>query len=59
MRLGAVAKALGVSRDTLRRLERQGRITLPRDWAGHRRIGEADLDLLRAILFPNTTSKEK
>jgi excisionase family DNA binding protein len=51
MRRGDVARALGVSRDTFRRLERRGKITAPRDWAGHRRFTEADIARIRALLF--------
>ncbi len=51
MRIAEFAKALGVSRDTIRRLERRGVIAPKRDWAGHRRFTEADLDRMRAILF--------
>ena len=51
VRIAEFAKALGVSRDTIRRLERRGVISAKRDWAGHRRFTEADLDRIRAILF--------
>jgi excisionase family DNA binding protein len=51
MRIGEAANALGVSRDTIRRLERRGAITTSRDWAGHRRFTGADVARLRALLF--------
>jgi predicted site-specific integrase-resolvase len=35
MRISEFSKALGVSRDTVRRLERRGLIRPTRDWAGH------------------------
>ena len=54
MRIGKAAKALGVSADTIRRLERRGQITADRDWAGHRRFSEEDLQRLRLVLFRKT-----
>ncbi len=51
MRIGDLARALGVSRETIRRLERRGVLTPRRDWAGHRRFTEADLDRIRDVLF--------
>ena len=52
MRIGSVAKALGVHPDTLRRLERGGAFKSKRDWRGHRRFTDEDLIRLRAILYP-------
>lgn len=52
MRTKEFAAALGVSPDTIRRLERRGVITASRDWAGHRRFSEAELSRVRARLFP-------
>ncbi len=51
MRIGDIARALGVSRDTIRRLERRGLITAERDWAGHRRFSPTDLERVRTFLF--------
>ena len=51
MRIQEFAQALGVSADTVRRLERRGVLTPVRDWAGHRRFTEADVDRARAVLF--------
>ncbi len=51
MRIGDVARALGVSRDTIRRLERRGVVSPQRDWLGQRRFTEEDLAYLRTILF--------
>lgn len=52
MRIGAISQALGVSVDTIRRLERRGVIVPSRDWAGHRRFTDEDLVRLRKILYP-------
>ncbi len=51
MRIGDVARALGISRETICRLERRGVLTPRRDWAGHRRFTDADLARLRSALF--------
>jgi DNA-binding transcriptional MerR regulator len=51
MRIGFVASRLGVSRDTLRRLECEGIVKPQRDRVGHRRFSEADLERIRAALF--------
>jgi excisionase family DNA binding protein len=56
MRIGQVADVLGVSRDTIRRLERAGVIAPQRDWAGHRRFNPADLERLRVALFERPAS---
>lgn len=52
MRIGDAAKALGVSGDTIRRLDRRGVVKIQRDWLGHRRLSDQDVDQLRAILYP-------
>lgn len=44
---GQAAQKLGVSVDTLRRWEREGKIEPERNPAGHRRYTEADLEQLR------------
>jgi excisionase family DNA binding protein len=51
MKISAFAKALNVSPDTVRRLERRGVLTATRDWAGHRRFSDAELNRARAVLF--------
>ena len=51
MRIGEIAKALGVSQATIRRLERRGVIVANRDWAGHRRFTQDDLERARGALF--------
>lgn len=57
MRIGELAKALGISRDTIRRLERRRIIAPSRDWAGHRRFTGEDLARLREILYPKDAVK--
>ena len=52
MRIGGVASAIRVSRDTLRRLERKGVVTPLRDRVGHRRYSEEDIQRIRTALFP-------
>jgi DNA-binding transcriptional MerR regulator len=51
MRIGEFAAALGLSVDTVRRLERRGLVFGERDWCGHRRFSEEDLDRARETLF--------
>ena len=51
MRTMEFARALGVSPDTVRRLERRGGLTATRDWAGHRRFSDEELSRARARLF--------
>ena len=45
--IGKAAKLLGVSQDTLRRWEREGKITSQRTLNGHRRYSEGELSGLR------------
>jgi molybdopterin-binding protein len=45
--IGAAARALGVSVDTLRRWDRQGRIAVSRDARNHRLVAAAEVDRLR------------
>jgi DNA-binding transcriptional MerR regulator len=61
MRIGDVARELGVSRDTLRRLEARGLIEPARDWIGQRRYSREDLAALRAKIFraPAATSEPR
>ncbi len=58
MRIGQAAEKLGVSRDTIRRLERRGLVAGKRDWAGHRRFTEADLRRIREVLFEQVKTQE-
>ncbi len=58
MRIGDVARILGVSRDTLRRLERQGVVAPGRDWNRHRRFTQADVERLRVVLFGTARAKK-
>ena len=51
MRIGEIAKSMGVSQATIRRLERRGVIAAQRDWAGHRRYTEDDVAKIRVFLF--------
>lgn len=51
MRIGDAARALGVSRDTIRRLEVRADLAPRRDWAGHRRFTEDDLKTIRGLLY--------
>jgi excisionase family DNA binding protein len=57
VRVGAAAKVLGIHVDTLRKLDRQGLIRLPRDWRGQRRLTDRDLDRLRAFLYPQVADR--
>jgi len=53
MRVSEAARELGISRDWLRRLEKEGQIPAPpRDLAGHRRYTPEHLDRIRKVLFP-------
>jgi hypothetical protein len=51
MRIGEFAAALGLSIDTVRRLERRGLVFGERDWCGHRRFSQEDLTRARQALF--------
>ena len=46
--IGLAAQKLGVSVDTLRRWEREGKHKPTRNAAGHRRYTDDDIDTLRA-----------
>ena len=46
--IGEAARMLGVSIDTLRRWDRQGRLRMHRDSANRRRVPAAELERLRA-----------
>jgi DNA-binding transcriptional MerR regulator len=52
MRIGAVARELGVSSEWLRDMERSGRLPAARrDFNGHRRYSPADVQRLRSLVF--------
>jgi DNA-binding transcriptional MerR regulator len=55
MRINQAAIALGVSPDTLKRLERQNLLVPVRDWRGHRRYSDGDLVRARHLLFPGAS----
>jgi DNA-binding transcriptional MerR regulator len=58
--IGVVTRALCVSPEFLRRLEREGRIPAPRrDAAGRRLYTEADLALLKSIGIGNKPRRLK
>ncbi len=57
MRIGHFAASLGVSRDSIKRLELLGLLTPARDWAGHRRFSEQDLARARKLLFSRSTQR--
>ena len=58
LRIGEVAKRLGIHPDTLRRLEQKKIIAFSRDWAGQRRIDEEMMEQIREILFSGTRVRE-
>ena len=51
MRIGEAARRLEIHADTLRRLERRGMFTASRDWRGHRRFSERDVQEIQRLLF--------
>ncbi len=48
--IGAAARALGVSVDTIRRWDRKGRIAVTRDARNHRVVAAAEVDRLRGTV---------
>lgn len=53
MRIGEIARRLGVSSDFLRRVERLGLVRpANRDLNGHRRYTVEDLEAVQAAIFP-------
>ncbi|MBI3768218.1 MAG: MerR family transcriptional regulator [Deltaproteobacteria bacterium] len=50
MRIGKAAERVGIHVSTVRRLEGRGLIQPRRDWAGHRRFTEADVERLRQLV---------
>ena len=57
MRIKQFAAVLGVSTDTIKRLERQGLLVPRRDWRGHRRYSAADVAQARQLLFPTVEAR--
>ncbi len=56
MRIAEAARQLNVSAATIKRLERGGFFKAQRDWAGHRRFTEDDIQKLHALLFDRAVS---
>ncbi len=56
MPAGAAARALGISLDTLRRWDRQGRIRVERDGSNHRIVPVAEVERLRGGPSPRGLS---
>ncbi len=58
MRIGELAKHVGISADWLRRQERTGNIpAAPRDRNGHRRYDEDDVDRIRRVVFDSSNRR--
>ena len=57
MKISEFARRLEVSIDTVRRLERKGLLSPERDWAGHRRFSEADVERARRALFASASMR--
>jgi len=53
LRIGEAARSLGVSPDTLKRLEERGVVAPRRDWIGQRRYQPRDMQILHEILSPH------
>jgi hypothetical protein len=53
LRIADAARAVGISPDLIRKLDRRGIIALPRDRNGHRRLTPTDLEALRRVIFPH------
>jgi DNA-binding transcriptional MerR regulator len=51
MRIKEFSERLGISSDTVLRLERAGLLLPVRDWAGHRRYTNDDVERAREFLF--------
>jgi len=52
IRIGEVAKEVGVSTETIRGLEKRGLISPERDWDGNRIFRPGDIERISQILFP-------
>jgi DNA-binding transcriptional MerR regulator len=59
MRISQAAQCLGVHPITLRRLEAQGLIAIPRDRNGQRRFSLADIERIRRVYYPSVTGVPK
>jgi DNA-binding transcriptional MerR regulator len=59
VRIGDVAKEIGMSKDTLKRLERQGVVQPKRDRVGHRRYTQVEVEQIRAALFRPRVGKRE
>jgi DNA-binding transcriptional MerR regulator len=57
LRIGQVAKEIGVSDQTIRNLEKRGLISPQRDWDGNRIFGPGDVEKIASILFPQGSQK--
>ena len=58
MRIGELAKYIGISADWLRRQERTGNIpAAQRDRNGHRRDDEDDVDWIRRMVFDGSNRR--
>jgi len=58
MSLGEAARSLGVSADTLRRWDREGKLRVSRDERNHRRVPIAEVERLRGSPPRHTTGDE-
>lgn len=50
LRIGEVARLVGIHPSTVRNLEARGLLTPARDWAGQRRFGAKDVARLRSLI---------
>lgn len=57
LRIGEVARLIGVHANTIRNLERRGLLHPARDWTGTRRFTEEDVATLRS-LFKRPAERE-
>lgn len=57
--IGAAARALGVSVDTIRRWDREGRIAVSRDARNHRLVAAAEVDRLRGSTPRSLTARNR
>ncbi len=58
LRIGAVAREVGVSSQTIRSLELRGLISPRRDWDGNRVFSPDDIPKIRELLFPTEERDE-
>jgi excisionase family DNA binding protein len=59
MRVREFCKRLGIHRSTLLRLEARGMIQSKRDWVGHRRFTEDDLNHAQKYLFREARERKE